>query len=57
MNYAGRPIDRLTVRISQLPQASQVRSVEHGRLIPQFDDDTMIVELPLEIADMLLIDR
>jgi hypothetical protein len=57
MNYTGRPIERLTVRIDQFSPASQVRSVEHGVLKPRFDGDVMTVELPLQIADMLLIDR
>ncbi len=56
MNYTGQPIDHLTVRIRQLPKASRVRSVERGNLRPRFDGDTTIVELPLDIADMLLLD-
>ena len=56
MNYTGQPIEHLTVRIRPLPKASQVRSVKRGNLRPRFDGDTTIVELPLEIADMVLLD-
>ncbi len=57
MNYTGRPIDRLRVRINDLPKPSQVRSVERGPLTSTVDGNATVIELPLEIADMLLIDR
>lgn len=57
INYTGRPIRRLTVRIDRLPKARQVRSVRRGNLAASFDGNTMLLELPLEIADVLLIDR
>jgi hypothetical protein len=57
MNYAGKPIAQLTVRIAGLKTARRVRSVHHARLAPVFRDGDTIVKLPLDVADMLLIDR
>ena len=55
MNFTGSPIERLTVRIRDLPKVSRVRSVRHGNLTPRFEETTLVVELPLDVADMLLI--
>lgn len=57
MNFTGRRIDRLTVLIHDVPKAASVRSVERGTLTPVFEGSTLMVDLPLETADMLLIDR
>ena len=57
MNYTGKPVNPLTVKIHGLSRASQVRSVEHGTLRPRFDKSTMILTLPIDVTDMLLIDR
>lgn len=57
MNYTGKPIPALTVRVRGLTRSAAVRSVERGALRPRFDSDSMTLTLPLEIADMLLIDR
>jgi len=57
MNYSGKPIGQMTVKIAGLPNARSVRSVERGPLAPVFDGDKMTVELPLDVADMLLIDK
>ena len=57
MNYSSKPIGKMTVRITGLPKARSVRSVVRGPLAPVFDGDVMTVELPLETADMLLIDK
>ncbi|MFP4055752.1 MAG: hypothetical protein ACLF0G_02665 [Candidatus Brocadiia bacterium] len=57
MNYTGKPIARLTVTVCDLPSARRVRSVQRGALSPRFREGAMVVELPLEVADMLLIDR
>jgi hypothetical protein len=56
MNYSGKPIDQLTVRIAG-PKPKTVRSVRRGNLRFEFIDNTTVVTLPLDIADMLLIDR
>ncbi len=57
INYTGRRIDRLTVMVGGLTKVGAVRSVERGALRPAFRDGSMTVELPLDTADMLLIDR
>ena len=57
MNYSGKPIEKLTVKIPGLAKAKSVRSVERGTLAPVFTSDAMTVALPLDVADMLLIDR
>jgi hypothetical protein len=57
MNYTGKPIRQLTVAVRGVPKAASVRSVEQGRLRPKFEGDTMILTVPLDVADMLLIDR
>jgi hypothetical protein len=40
-----------------VPKATAVRSVRQGTLKPVFDGDAMTVTLPLDQADMLLVDR
>lgn len=57
MNYSGTPVKELTVKIADLPAAKSLRSVERGALTPTFKDGAMVVTLPLDVADMLLIDR
>jgi len=57
INYTGKPIAKLTVTIAGLGAAKSVRSIERGVLKPTFQNGNMTVELPLEVADMLLIDR
>ena len=57
LNYTGKPIARLTVRVRGLRRAKAVRSVERGSLEPKFAHGAMTVALPLDAADMLLIDR
>jgi len=57
MNYTGRPLKALTVKVNGLASAALVRSVAQGRLRPRFEGDAMLVTLPLEVADMLLVDR
>ncbi len=57
MNYTGKPISQLTVTIPGLARAAGVRSVEHEKVAYAFKDGGLTVTLPLEVADMLLIDR
>lgn len=57
INYTGKPIAKLTVRIPGLTAAKSVRTLESGILKPTFANGAMTVELPLAIADMLLVDR
>ncbi len=57
MNYSGEPLDSVTVTISGLRSAARVRSVECGTLQAEFREAAMHVTLPLDVTDMLLIDR
>jgi hypothetical protein len=54
MNYTGKPIAKLEVKLTG---AKTIRSVEHGVLKPETRDGATFVTLPLNVADMLLIDR
>ena len=56
MNYSGKKINMLTLKINGIKKASSVRSVKQGKLKATFADNHMTVTLPLYIADMLLID-
>ena len=57
LNYSGEPIASLTVAIRGLPRARSVRSVRQGKLEPRFAGRALFVHLPLDVTDMLLIDR
>lgn len=57
MNYTGKAIAKLTVRIPGAAGAKVVRSVERGALPAESREGALIVTLPLDVADMLLIDR
>ena len=57
MNFTGAPIASLTVTINGLERAKRVRSVERGTLTPDFRDGAMVLTLPIDVTDMLLIDR
>ncbi|MCG3148649.1 MAG: hypothetical protein PCFJNLEI_02094 [Verrucomicrobiae bacterium] len=57
INYTGQPLEKLTVKVAGVATAKSVRSLERGLLKPTFEGDQMTVELPVNVADMLLIDR
>jgi hypothetical protein len=57
LNYTGKPIKALAVKINGLTGARAVRSVERGALTAETRDGATRVTLPLDVADMLLIDR
>lgn len=57
MNYTGKPISQLTIRVRGVPKAASVRSVEQGRLRPRFEGDAMLLTIPLQTTDMVLVDR
>ena len=57
LNYTGKPIPLLTVRINGLSGAKKIRSVERGELAMTVRDGATVVTLPLDVADMLLVDR
>lgn len=55
INYTGKPIAKLTVTIAG--KTKTIRSIEHGKLNAKTTGEVTTVELPLDVADMLLIDR
>jgi hypothetical protein len=57
MNYTGKPVQSLTVKLPGLAKATSVRSVERGALKAESRDGALFIALPLDVADMLLIDR
>jgi hypothetical protein len=57
MNCTGNPLKTLTVKINGLTGAKAVRSVERGVLKAEVRDGATVVTLPLDVADMLLINR
>jgi hypothetical protein len=57
INWSGAELTSLTVTIRGVDKVSKVRSVERGELKYTQTKGNLIVELPLNVADMLLIDR
>ena len=57
MNYTGKPIAKLEVKLTGLTGAKAIRSIERGVLKSETRDGATVVTLPLNVADMLLIDR
>ena len=57
MNYTGKPIAKLDVKLAGLTGVKSIRSVERGPLKAEVRDGGTFVTLPLNVADMLLIDR
>jgi hypothetical protein len=57
MNYSGKKIEKLTVKISNIKKVDSVRSVEQGKLASGLKGGFLVVNLPLGTTDMLLIDH
>jgi hypothetical protein len=57
INWSGKPVPQLHVLIRDVQKVSRVRSVVHGELKATPSPQGLRVTLPLEVADMLLIDR
>jgi len=57
INWSGAPITSLTVTIRGLDKPARVRSVERGELKYTPVKDGIQLQMPLEHADMILIDR
>lgn len=56
MNYSGKPIASMSVTVAGVPAVKAVRSVAHARVKYGCRDGHLTVELPLDVADMILID-
>ena len=57
INWRGADLASLTVTIRGVDKISKVRSVERGELKYTITNGDLVIELPLQAADMLLIDR
>jgi hypothetical protein len=58
VNWSGKPVAKLTVTIRDDGAVTRMRSIERGELKPlRSEKGTLVVELPLDVADVLLIDR
>lgn len=56
VNYSAGPVASLEVAISGIDAIRAVRSVERKNVTHRIDNNRLIVQLPLDVADMLLID-
>lgn len=56
INYGGAAIPRLTVTVAGVGHAARVRSVEQAKVAYQIQDGQLVIELPLDVADMVLVD-
>lgn len=57
INWSGNPETSLTVTIRGIDKVTRVRSVERGELKYTLARGSLEIQLPLDAADMLLIDR
>lgn len=57
INYRGRRLDSLEVRVVAPGTIRHVSSVTHGELKFTIDRGDLVVKLPLDVADMLLLRR
>jgi hypothetical protein len=56
INYSGKAIPQLTVTMAGVGKVARVRSVEQAKVEQSITDGNLVVTLPLDVADMLLID-
>jgi hypothetical protein len=57
VNWTGAEITSLTITIRGVEKVSKVRSVERGELKYALTKGNLVIQMPLNVADMLLIDR
>lgn len=57
VNWSGSPVDKMVVTVRNVDKVSAVRSVERGELKYTLAKGSLVIEMPLDVADMLLIDR
>lgn len=56
INYSGTAIPQLTVTLTGMGKVARIRSVEQAKVKQTIVDGNLTVTLPLDVADMLLID-
>jgi hypothetical protein len=57
VNWTGAEITSLTLTIRGVEKVSKVRSVERGELKYTLTKGGLVIQMPLNVADMLLIDK
>ncbi len=57
INYSGVPIPQLTVTLTGVGKVARIRSVEQAKVETRVEEGSLVVTLPLDVADMLLVDR
>lgn len=57
VNWSGADLTSLTITIRGGEKVSKVRSVERGELKYTLNKGNLVIETPLNVADMLLIDK
>jgi len=57
INWSGSELTSFTVTIRGVDKVSKVRSVERGELKYTLTKGNLVIEMPLDVADMLLIDK
>lgn len=57
INWTLKSIQNLTVRIPEVGKMSSVESLRHGKLTPRREGNDLVVSLPLNERDMLLLRR
>jgi hypothetical protein len=57
INWSGKSLPQVNILIRDLPKVQRIRSVERGELTYTQTPAGLRLSLPLDIADILLIDR
>lgn len=56
INYSGKPVPQLTVTIAGVDKVAKLRSVEQAKVDHKIENGNLVVTLPLNLTDMLLVD-
>ncbi len=56
-NYSGKAIAKLSVRLRDVPEFTSLESAKHGKLTHRVDGNQLVVELPLDWTDLIVLRR
>jgi hypothetical protein len=56
INYSGTALPQLTVTVAGVKKISKIRSVAQPQVESKIENGNLVVTLPLDVADMLLVD-
>ena len=56
INFSGTALPQLTVTVAGVKKVSKIRSVAQPRVESKIENGNLVVTLPLDVADMLLVD-